>query len=169
MIPTLNQNTFRQPSSRSVRCGLSANVKEVEMNAENEQPANASESLSPEEWALSDATAKAFDFAQDVTKQVLTLATGIIALTITFFKDFANHANYATEVVMGSSWIAYLISVTLGVWTLMALTGTLQPLHSASATRLSIQGANVRLPASLQLFSFLIALILSVCAGIMTL
>ena len=118
---------------------------------------------------MDDATAKAFDFAQDVTKQVLTLATGIIALTITFFKDFANHASYTTEVVMGCSWVAYLISVILGLWTLMALTGTLQPLRSPRATRLSIQGTNVRLPASLQLFSFLIALILSVCAGIMTL
>jgi hypothetical protein len=139
------------------------------MNAENEQPANVSEPLSPGEWGLSDATAKAFDFAQDVTKQVLTLATGIIALTVTFFKDFANHATYTAEVVMGCSWIAYLISVILGVWTLMALTGTLQPLRSSNAARLSIQGKNVRLPASLQLFFFLIALIMSVSAGIITL
>jgi hypothetical protein len=27
---------------------------------------------------------KAFDFAQDTTKQVLTLSSGIIALTVTF-------------------------------------------------------------------------------------
>ena len=138
------------------------------MNAESEQPANVTESLSSSGQDLSDATAKAFDFAQDVTKQVLTLATAIIAVTITFFKDFAGHATYATKVVMGCSWIAYLVSVILGLWTLMALTGTLQPLRPVDA-RLSIQGSNVRLPAFLQLIFFLIALILSVCAGILTL
>ena len=132
------------------------------------QSAETSESLPLEQQLLDQATAKAFDFAQDVTKQVLTLATGIIALTITFFKDFANNASYAAEFVMGCSWIAYLISVILGIWTLMALTGTLQPLRPANA-QLSIQGKNVRLPAFLQLVSFLIALILSVCAGIITL
>lgn len=138
------------------------------MNTEGEQPTNASESLASGGENLNDATAKAFDFAQDVTKQVLTLATAIIALTITFFKDFAGHATYSAEVVMGSSWIAYLVSVILGLWTLMALTGTLQPLRSATI-ELSIQGMNVRLPALLQLLSFLVALILSVCAGILTL
>jgi hypothetical protein len=138
------------------------------MNAEDRQPVKAAESLVSEEQKLNDTTAKAFDFAQDVTKQVLTLATAIIALTITFFKNFANHASHAAEVVMGCSWIAYLVSVILGLWTLMALTGTLQPLRSTD-TMISIQGTNVRLPASLQLLSFLIALILSVCAGIITL
>lgn len=138
------------------------------MSGESERPANTNESFALEEQDLSDAAAKAFDFAQDVTKQVLTLATAIIALTITFFKNFAGHATYDAKVIMGCSWIAYLVSVILGLWTLMALTGTLQPLSSAN-TRLSIQGMNVRLPASLQLFAFFIALILSVCAGILTL
>jgi hypothetical protein len=30
---------------------------------------------------------KAFDFAQEVTKQLITLAIGIIALTVTFLVD----------------------------------------------------------------------------------
>lgn len=30
---------------------------------------------------------KAFDFAQEVTKQLITLATGVIALTITFLTE----------------------------------------------------------------------------------
>ena len=32
---------------------------------------------------------KAFDFAQEIIKQVITLSAGIITGTITFFKDFA--------------------------------------------------------------------------------
>jgi hypothetical protein len=129
---------------------------------------DASSAASSGHQELGDAAAKAFDFAQDVTKQVLTLSTGIIALTITFFKDFANHAPHVAEILMGWSWIAYLASVVLGLWTLMALTGTLQPLHPGNV-RPSIERANVRLPALLQLVCFLIALILSVWSGIRTL
>jgi hypothetical protein len=134
------------------------------MSTESEDPAD----VTSEKEELGAVTAKAFDFAQDVTKQVLTLAAAIITVTITFFKNFGDHAIYAAKVIMGCSWLAYLLSVILGLWTLMALTGTLQPLRQPDA-KPTIQGPNVRLPASLQLISFLIALILSVCAGIITL
>lgn len=72
---------------------------------------------------MDEAVQKAFDFAQDVTKQVLTLATGIIAVTITFFKDFALHAPGAAKALMAWSWVLYLASVIFGLWTLLALTG----------------------------------------------
>jgi len=138
------------------------------MGAGGEHPVNADDSSASALKVLSDATAKAFDFAQDVTKQVLTLATGILALTITFIKDFANHAPRAAEVLMGLSWVAYLVSVVFGLWTLMALTGTLQPLRPDNL-KPSIQGINVRRPATLQLACFFVALVLSVWAGIRTL
>jgi hypothetical protein len=40
---------------------------------------------------------KAFDFAADLAKQLITLATGLIALTITFSKDFIQHAPAASQ------------------------------------------------------------------------
>ena len=114
---------------------------------------------------MDEAVQKAFDFAQDVTKQVLTLATGIIAVTITFFKDFALHAPGAAKALMAWSWVLYLASVIFGLWTLLALTGTLQPLRAGRKTP-SINGANVRIPALIQLAFFLAGLIMSVIAGI---
>jgi hypothetical protein len=138
------------------------------MADEDEHPVNTNEPPAPPAKVLSDTTTKAFDFAQDVTKQVLTLATGIITITITFFKDFANNAPHSAEILMGWSWVAYLVSIVFGLLTLMALTGTLQPLRPDKVKQ-SIQGMNVRIPALVQLACFLTALVLSVLAGIRTL
>ncbi len=114
---------------------------------------------------MDDALQKAFDFAQDVTKQVLTLATGIIALTITFFQNFAVKAPDGAKTLMAWSWVLYIASVFFGLWTLLALTGTLQPLR-ASTKAPSINGWNVRIPALAQLALFVAGLIVSVIAGI---
>ena len=138
------------------------------MEGAGEHSVNGNDSSTSAAQGLDDITTKAFDFAQDVTKQVLTLATGIIALTITFFKNFANHAPHTAEILMGWSWVAYLASVVFGLFTLMALTGTLQPVRPGNI-KLSIQGVNIRLPALVQLACFFIALVLSVWAGIRTL
>jgi hypothetical protein len=40
---------------------------------------------------------KAFDFSADLTKQLITLATAIITLTITFSKDFLRQPNAAPK------------------------------------------------------------------------
>src|SRR5215468_10416340 len=66
---------------------------------------------------------KAFDFAADATKQILTLSTGILALTITFAKDILGAPGHWSR-LLGWSWILYLISILCGVWTLLALTGS---------------------------------------------
>ncbi len=110
------------------------------------------------------AAGKAFDFAQDGTKQLLALATGIIAVTITFFKDFATHAPGYARTLFAWSWVVYLVSVVAGVWTLGALTGTLQPLQPKG--RPSINSTNVRVPATIQLVSFAIGIVLTVVAGL---
>ena len=51
-----------------------------------------------------------------------------------------------------------------GVWTLLALTGTLEP--EAEDTEASIRGRNVTLPSLLQIVSFLIGLGFTVWFGI---
>jgi hypothetical protein len=107
---------------------------------------------------------KAFDFAQDCAKQMLTLATGIIAVTITLFNSFAAHAPGGAKIFLSISWIMYLISAAFGVWTLLALTGTLaRPAPDPEAS--SIYGSNIRSPAIIQLAFFLLGLACSVGGG----
>jgi uncharacterized membrane protein (DUF485 family) len=105
---------------------------------------------------------KAFDFAADLAKQLITLSTGIITITIAFSKDFLPSTVTAdTKRWAMCAWYAFLVSIVCGVWSLMALTGTLEP-KAGTNNNLSIRGANVTLPASLQILSFLVGLLLTI-------
>ena len=105
---------------------------------------------------------KAFDFAQESTKQIITLSTGVIALTITFSKDFATSTS-GVRVIALWSWVFFLLSVLFGLWTLLALTGSLEP--ASGEARPSIRGRNVTLPSALQILMFFGALVLTVVYG----
>lgn len=121
---------------------------------------------------------KAFDFAADTTKQLITLSTAIIALTITFSKDIIGAANIANSTSIFWAWGLFIASVIFGIWTLMALTGTLQPMKKAKTDeetesettnkeeQININGSNVKLPAGLQILSFIAALVFTVSFGI---
>lgn len=132
---------------------------------------------------------KAFDFASDSTKQLITLSTAILTLTITFGKDVLQKVDASTKDNLTYAWIVYLVSIFFGIMTLLALTGTLDPIKrkkkkqgstysgeaidqtvAASAAQVepvaTIQGANVRLLSFLQIVSFLVATGLIVKTGI---
>jgi ketosteroid isomerase-like protein len=71
---------------------------------------------------------KAFDFAADSTKQLITLSTAILTLTITFGKDVLQKVDSGTKQNLTYSWVVYLLSIFFGILTLLALTGTLDPI-----------------------------------------
>ncbi|OKY74278.1 MAG: hypothetical protein BM485_14755 [Desulfobulbaceae bacterium DB1] len=106
----------------------------------------------------------AFDFARDTTKQLITLSTAIIALTVTFAKDFLGTPDDCGRTLVVISWLGFLISVIFGVWTLLALTGTLEP--EGGKADISIRGKNVTIPSLLQIISFLIGLGFTVWFGV---
>ncbi|MET0072189.1 MAG: hypothetical protein ABW096_19300 [Candidatus Thiodiazotropha sp.] len=106
----------------------------------------------------------AFDFARDTTKQLITLSTAIIAFTVTFAKDFLGTPDDFGRTLVVISWLGFLVSVIFGVWTLLALTGTLEPEGVEIET--SIRGKNVTIPSVLQIISFLVGLGFTVWFGI---
>ena len=114
---------------------------------------------------MDDRVKTAFEFAQATTTQLISLASGIIALGITFGKDFIGKLPSHTRVWALWSWGVFLISVFFGLWTLLALTGSLEPLKKSTAA--SIRGPNVTVPSALQIVTFLIGLILTVVFGLM--
>ncbi len=71
---------------------------------------------------------KAFDFASETTKQLITISTAIITITVTFSKEIIGGADTSTKILLMVAWGLFLFSIIFGVFTLMALTGTLQPL-----------------------------------------
>lgn len=105
---------------------------------------------------------KAFQFAQETTKQFITLATAIVAFTVTFLKEIAGvdagRAVYVVEV----AWFFYLASILFGMVTLMALAGNLERGPGTP----SIYRRNVAVPSILQVATFFVATVLTVVFGV---
>jgi hypothetical protein len=99
---------------------------------------------------------KAFDFAADLTKQLITLSTGIITVALLFGEKFPH------EQSAKAAFIFYTLSTICGVWTLMALTGTLAPVNEKVSDDLTL-GGNVRLPSALQILTFGAASVCTLC------
>lgn len=108
----------------------------------------------------------AFTSATDICKQFITLATGVLALEVTFLKDIATKATNGDVWLLESSWVLLAISILFGLWTLMALTGTAAQPNPPQAK--SVYGANIRLPMFLQTLSFLLGMVLSMAFGMVS-
>lgn len=113
---------------------------------------------------------KSFDFAEATSKQLITLSTAIVAFTITFGKElFGGVNNKAALVVLIISWALYALCIVFGIWTLMALTGSLaKPKKKVTEgpdskeVEVSIYDKNITTPEILQIISFVLALILTI-------
>jgi hypothetical protein len=123
---------------------------------------------------------KAFDFSAELTKQLITLATAIITLTVTFIKDVAGDFDRSYSWMLIAIWIAFFLSILFGIFTLGALTGNLDPMPSKPRTKegseqtesivdtqpiLTINSKNILSSSRLQSVTFLIGLILACVYG----
>lgn len=129
---------------------------------------------------------KSFDFAADTTKQLITLSTAIITLTVTFSKDIIGISGNSPKYLLAWTWGIFIASVCFGILTLMALTGTLQPMPKKEKKKsdvtsenlqaesaidekaiqdISINKGNIKFLSKLQIFTFVIALIMTVIYG----
>ena len=97
-----------------------------------------------------------FGFASDVSKQLLTLASGVIALTVTFAGNLPSSRGWLIF-----AWVLLGLSIFGGCWMLLAMTGSL-----AAGGTPSINSWNIRLPALLQVMTFGIGLASTVVFGI---
>lgn len=91
-----------------------------------------------------------FEFASDVTKQLITLATGVVTLTVSFSSDVLSLAAGNGRGILTASWIVFLASVLAGIVTLMALTG-----HLGAGAGGTIYSGNVRILSVTQIVLFL--------------
>lgn len=123
---------------------------------------------------------KAFDFAADVTKQLITLSTAIITITITFSKDIISFSDTSAKDYLLWAWMLYIATVVFGILTLMALTGSLQPMKKQASNsnnedsanvvkeaeeECSINAGNIRVLSIVQIVCFISALVLTIIYG----
>ncbi|HEY7067053.1 MAG TPA: hypothetical protein VII06_36660 [Chloroflexota bacterium] len=64
---------------------------------------------------------KTFDFAADIVKQLITLSTGIFAVTIAFPKVFGEPVPFLASRFLLGAWIAFMMSIISGLLTMMEL------------------------------------------------
>jgi hypothetical protein len=96
-----------------------------------------------------------FEFAKEVATQLITLSTGFLALTITFTKELLAVIPSGTRGWLIGAWLLHLLAIIFGVWSLLALTGTLMPVTADPKPLEALAlGQNVRWPAFLQVISF---------------
>ena len=107
-----------------------------------------------------------FDFARDTTKQVITLSTTIIVFTATFSKNFLATPDDFSRILIIVSWVSFLFSVIFGVWTLCALTGSIE--SQDEKEEVSIWRKNITIPSFIQLFCFLSGLCFTVWFSVRT-
>jgi hypothetical protein len=96
---------------------------------------------------------KAFDFASDITKQLITLSTGVIGAVITF-GDHGLIVKASTVIVWALG--IYGLSAMAGALTLMALTGQLGSPH-ITAQNCTPYASSVRVWSSAQVILFFAA------------
>ena len=108
-----------------------------------------------------------FEFANQVTQQLMTLSTAILARTITFTKEIVRRLPRSPLWVLKAAWLIFLLSICAGLWTMSALTRTLALYNSEQP--LSIMRWDVRVFYALQFFSFIIGIFLIIIYGVMSL
>jgi hypothetical protein len=117
---------------------------------------------------LDNSTEKAFDFAQDATKQLITLATGVIALTLTFLTDVIKKAPGSSADWLHAAWVVFLVSIVFGVFTLLNISGVLErPGKDEQEVALtpSIYRPSIRVLSIIQILTFSTGVALTLVFG----
>lgn len=74
-----------------------------------------------------DESAQAYEFALEVATQLITLATAIIGLSVTFAKDVFNRTpSRLASTLLLLGWLSYVVSIWFGIGHIRALTGSLE-------------------------------------------
>jgi hypothetical protein len=112
---------------------------------------------------------KAFALVQETTKLLITLATGFIAFTVAFSKDFmkSTFGSFPEKMVWSAGSLFLVLSVACGIWTLLGITTVLAPPPDDRNAESSIPEADrtirhtkIKKAFALQLVSFGIGVIL---------
>ncbi len=105
-------------------------------------------------------TQKAFEFAVDGTKQLLTLSAAILAVTVTIARDIAGEPEFLL-----AAWVTFLVSLVCGVFALYALMVELDPGKQGQDRAPTLAASGVRAPSFAQIGFFLVGVAFLVLFG----
>jgi hypothetical protein len=110
-----------------------------------------------------DAT-KSFDLAQDTTKQVLTLSTAVVTITVAVLKDLARDAPADARTLLAISWGLFVLSIFGGVCTLLNLAGRVP--GGPAPRDAGINAPAIRCFSIMQMLTFALAMAATVYFGV---
>src|SRR6476620_1315466 len=119
---------------------------------------------------LDERAVAAYGAAAEVTKQVITLATAVFALTLTF-ADRISQPGHGCRTLLEIAWVMYVVSVALGLFALMAMAGQIADpdttTYEKGETTVddTINTWALRAPAVAQVLIFFAALVLTLIYG----
>ena len=110
---------------------------------------------------------KGLEFAADLAKQVIAVATGTLALTVTFAEKFDpdGKAPLAIPCAMFWAWGGYILAIAGAMWFLMSAAGSANAISQGNLAAADIMNSNTRWPALVMIAGFFVALVATGLAG----
>lgn len=99
-----------------------------------------------------------FEMVRDLSSELITLSTGVIALSITFARDLFEGIPERGRLAVKVAWLLCLASVLAGVMQMMAITGALLPPDGRFGPLDSVPG-NARVLGGIQIVTFMLGLL----------
>jgi di/tricarboxylate transporter len=104
---------------------------------------------------------QAFDFLGDSTKQLITVATGVVTATVLFSKDLdTTSRDWAL-----AAWVVLTLSVIFGIFTLFNMSGNLNKAAIGTYTAPNLTAGDIRFFSACQIVSFLLGVVLVIAFG----
>ncbi|MGK7896188.1 MAG: hypothetical protein AB4372_21890 [Xenococcus sp. (in: cyanobacteria)] len=91
--------------------------------------------------------------AVGLAQELINLSSAILVLSIAFVNNILKESKLCDRSLLSVSWIFYLLTIIAGIWTRMAITGSLADGPKPMGTMES----NIRLPAAIQIILFVMA------------
>jgi hypothetical protein len=108
---------------------------------------------------------QSFEYARDSVKQLLTLSTAIIGVSIALFKDVFKPCSIFPKILVTVTWSSFVISVLCGVMTLFAITANVAAIERRIAHGMDlhfikgINSPNIKNKAAAQGYAFVIGIL----------
>jgi putative Mn2+ efflux pump MntP len=99
--------------------------------------------------------------ANTLTGQVITIAAGLVAFTVTFAEKFTpKDKPVSLPATLKFSWVCFALTILVGCWTLMALLQIDRGGAETNPTR-----SNIRIPAAIMFALFFLGVLSLMQAG----
>ncbi len=102
-----------------------------------------------------------FEFAAETTREIIKYSAAILTLTVTFAKDTLLADRMYLPKTLGVGWLALILAVACGLWTLSGITGSVANDPSGH----SIWDSNIAIPSGLMHICFMLGIALTAASG----